>query len=126
MVERIEHHSLSLASLMRLQVRVIDWAEGRLVYEHAPGFAQDISEALGAGLREATGVRWQIERRASGGALSLVEAVDARRLAAEDAERSAPLVQAALAAFPGAEIIKDTPRAGEFPARRNSNGGSIR
>ena len=125
-VERIEHHSLSLASLMRLQVRVIDWAEGRLVYEHAPGFAQDISEALGAGLREATGVRWQIERRASGGALSLVEAVDARRLAAEDAERSAPLVQAALAAFPGAEIIKDTPRAGEFPARRNSNGGSIR
>ena len=48
---------------------------------------------------------WQVERLADGGAPTLVEGEDAARAVAEAARRNHPLVSAALAAFPQAEIL---------------------
>jgi len=94
-----------IANVMRLQVRVVDLARGRLVYALGTGFREDISAELRAGLQQATGARWQVERVEGGGEPTLVERQLAQAKAAEDALRADPLVEAALAAFPEAEFI---------------------
>ena len=96
-----------LASQMRLQVRVVDLEAGTLRYSQAPGFREDISADLRAGLLKLTRERWAVERVAEDGAPTLEEAAqDAARLA-EEANRADPVVQAAIAAFPDAELISD-------------------
>jgi len=119
LVEQVEHHSIANGSMMRLQVRVVDLAPGKLAYEHAPGFPDDISAALKAALQQATGARWEIERRASGGAPTLVEVAEQARAAQDAAQRQSPLVLAAMAAFPGAEILEDDAGSGGYPRRQS-------
>ncbi|MCJ2184452.1 DNA polymerase III subunit gamma/tau [Novosphingobium sp. 1949] len=97
----------TVANIMRMQVRVIELAHGLLRYEHAPGFRDDITALLRDGLAKTTGQRWEVERRESGGAPTIVERAEAAKVAASQALRAAPLVEATLAAFPGAELIED-------------------
>ncbi|MDE1915117.1 MAG: DNA polymerase III subunit gamma/tau [Sphingomonadales bacterium] len=119
LVEQVEHGSIPMGSMMRIQVRVIDLAPGRLVYEQAPGFPDDISGDLRQTLQRATGLVWEVERRASGGQPTLIEVVNAEREAKLAAQRSSPLMQAAMAAFPGAQQVEDDPAAGA--ARRHDS-----
>jgi DNA polymerase III subunit gamma/tau len=106
LVERVaqagEEH---LANVMRLQVRVVELANGKLTYALAEGFSDDIGAQLRAALLKATGDRWTVDLVATGGAPSLIERQDAERVAAEAALRADPLVAAALSAFPQAELI---------------------
>jgi DNA polymerase-3 subunit gamma/tau len=102
---------LGMASTMRMQVRVIELASGHLRYAQPPEFREDISASLRAALGKATGEPWQVEKNgdsdAEGAAPTLVEQEEAARRADAEALRASPLVAAALAAFPGAELIKD-------------------
>ncbi|MBT0668517.1 DNA polymerase III subunit gamma/tau [Novosphingobium profundi] len=108
LVDEVEHSGgPTIANIMRMQVRVVELAAGDLKYELAPGFREDISAILRDGLAKATGQRWQVERVASGGAPTIVERAEADQVAASQALRAAPLVEATLAAFPGAELIED-------------------
>ena len=119
LVARIdEDGAMHLASKLRMQVRVIELAPGRLVYRTEPGFDEDLCPALRSALRKLTDRRWQVERGAGEGAPTL---------AAQDAQvrhdearsiRENPLVEAALAAFPDAELLDED--AGD-PVRRNQN-----
>ena len=96
------------ASIMRVQLRVLELAEGRLVYTRAARFSDDIDPELREALRAATGVRWQIEERSGvEGPPSLQEELLARQQAAHDRMKSHPLVEAAFAAFPDAELIEE-------------------
>jgi len=119
LVARVEQSGAMLvASKMRLQVRVVTLAPGVLRYALAPGFAEDLTGELRAALSEATGTGWQIERVAAeaapASAPSLAEAAAAQAAAEEAAMRRSPLVAAALAAFPDAEILAEQPHKTEW------------
>ncbi|MDE8652089.1 DNA polymerase III subunit gamma/tau [Novosphingobium album (ex Liu et al. 2023)] len=106
LVEQVEHHHEHVAaSVMRMQVRVIELAPGLLRYAQPPGFKEDIAPVLRAALAKATGERWQVERAAGEGAPTLVEQDEARQAADAEAVRRSPLVEATFAAFPHAELV---------------------
>jgi DNA polymerase-3 subunit gamma/tau len=79
-------------------------APGRLEIRPLPAAPRDLAGQLGALLQEATGSRWTITLSNAEGEPTLAEqgrAAEASRLALA---QSHPLVQAVLAAFPGASI----------------------
>ncbi len=92
---------------MRLAVRVIALAAGKLSYELAPGISDDPGPDMRRALEAATGQPWQVERGAGPGAPSLEEARIAAVAAQAAAMHEDPLVKAVMAAFPGAKIVEE-------------------
>jgi DNA polymerase-3 subunit gamma/tau len=121
LVERIEHHHIGLGSRLRMQVRVVELAEGHLRYAQAPEFNDDLEPELRKVLLEMTGDRWVLERCNEQGIPTLVEQAETQKRAAQAAIRSDPLVEATLAAFPGAALVEDEPRASSGGGRNWSN-----
>jgi len=123
-VEMVEHSGqLTVANTMRMQVRVVALTSNTLRFSQPPAFREDISAELRDGLFKASGERWQVERvlDASGGEgmPTLYEQGEAAKVAAEDAVRRAPLVEAVFAAFPGAELVEDEEEAPYMRGNRN-------
>jgi DNA polymerase-3 subunit gamma/tau len=87
-------------------VRLVRYAPGRIEFEPAPGAAADLAARLGQRLQGWTGARWGVSVVAGGGAPTVAEARTAERRVAEAEAMKNPLVQAALAAFPGAKIVE--------------------
>ncbi|WJT00157.1 DNA polymerase III subunit gamma/tau [Novosphingobium humi] len=121
LVEHVEHYSIPMGAMMRGQVRVVELSPARLVFEQAPGFAMNIVDDLRKILREATGDLWEVEQRSEGGQPTLMEVEAKAREAQVSQRQQSPLMQAALAAFPGAQDITDEGQPGGF-ARRQSYG----
>ncbi len=96
---------LRVAQMMRDRVRVIELGPERLVYEQADSFPDDPAPDIREALFKVTGKRWQIERGSGAAQPSLREAAEAEAAAEEARIRSDPLVAAAFAAFPEAELI---------------------
>ncbi len=112
LVERVElSGQLRLAQVMHDWVRVIALAPGELTYALAPGYPGDATAELRDALLRATGERWQVTRAEGDAQPSLKEAKDAEKDAARAALLQDPLVNAAFAAFPGAELIDESPDA---------------
>jgi DNA polymerase-3 subunit gamma/tau len=111
---------LRVAGTMRDWVRVIELAPGRLVYALAPGIADDPAAELREALLKATSERWQVERGEGEGTPTLREQAAATKVAEAERIRSNPLVAAALAAFPDAELVEedDTPKGDRNWGRR--------
>jgi DNA polymerase-3 subunit gamma/tau len=119
LVEHVEHYSIPMGAMMRGQVRVVELSPARLVFQQAPGFAMNIVDDLRKILREVTGDLWEVEQRSEGGEPTLME-VETQAREAEVAQRhQSPLVQAAMAAFPGAQDITDEGQSGGFPRRQS-------
>lgn len=110
---------LRVAQVMRDWVRVIALAPGELTYAVAPGYPGDIGPELRDAILRATGERWTIQRGEGEGTPTLREQAEAIKAAENEALRRHPLVEAAFAAFPQAEIIEEKPE-----ARIASAGGS--
>ena len=110
---------LRVAQVMRDWVRVIALAPGELTYAVAPGYPGDLGPELRDALLRATGERWTVQRGEGEGAPTLREQVEAQKAAENEALRRHPLVEAAFAAFPQAEIVEEKPE-----ARIASAGGS--
>jgi DNA polymerase-3 subunit gamma/tau len=102
---------LRVAQMMRDWVRVIALKPGELTYGLAPGFSGELGPDLRDALLRATGERWIVQRGEGEGHPTLRETAEAAKAAEEAALRQHPLVQAAFAAFPQAEIIDDSPAA---------------
>ncbi len=121
LVERIEREtgSLHLASRLRMQVRPVDIADGKLVFAQAPGFSEDLIPELRQALLDLTGGRWQVEKADEGGEPSLVEREQAAKADADARLRAHPLVEATFATFPEAEFVTEDD-AGTVPWRRNA------
>lgn len=112
LVEQVEQSGqLRLAQVMHDWVRVIALAPGELTYALVPGYPGDATAELRDALLRATGERWQVTRAEGDAAPSLKEAKDAEKDAARAALLRDPLVNAAFAAFPGAELIDESPDA---------------
>lgn len=120
LIDRVERHSgMNIANTMRLQVRVVELAPGLLRYAQPPGFNEDIAALLRQALNTATNEPWTVERVAGEGAPTLVEQDDAAKADAQAALRRSPLVEATLAAFPGAEFVEEEENAGRYGGQRN-------
>ncbi|MCL9982690.1 MAG: DNA polymerase III subunit gamma/tau [Erythrobacter sp.] len=96
---------LRVAQMMRDRVRVIELAPERLVYEQADSFPDDPAPDIREALFKLTGKRWLVERGTGASQPSLREAAASEAAAEDQRVRSDPLVQAALTAFPEAELL---------------------
>ena len=112
LIERVEQSGqFRLAQLMHDWVRVIALAPGEIIYTLAPGYPGDATAELRDALLRATGERWSVTRGEGDAAPSLKEAKDAQKDAARAQVLADPLVEAAFAAFPGAELLDESPDA---------------
>jgi DNA polymerase-3 subunit gamma/tau len=108
LVERVEQSgALRVAQVMRDWLRVVELAPGQLVYQVAPGLGEDPAPDLRDALLKATGERWQVSAGEGEALPTLREQAEAAKAADEQRVRSAPLVEATFAAFPGAELVDD-------------------
>jgi len=102
---------LRVAQVMRDWIRVIALAPAELTFAVAPGYSGDPGPELRDALLRTTGERWFVQRGEGDGAPTLRELSESAKEAQAAALRQHPLVEAAFAAFPQAEIIEDTPDA---------------
>ena len=119
LVARVEREAgMTIANTMRLQVRVVELRPGLLRFTQPPGFKEDIVGHLRTAL-QIGGERWEVVRCDDQGAPTLVERDEAAQAEAQAALRRSPLVEATLAAFPGAEIVQDDQESGRYGGHRN-------
>jgi DNA polymerase-3 subunit gamma/tau len=85
-------------------VRLASYQPGRISFTPAEGAPADLAQRLGAALQRFTGNRWTVSVENGCDAPTLYEQTHAEALAQQQAAEAHPLVQAALAAFPTAEI----------------------
>ena len=102
---------LRLAQVMHDWVRVASIVPGELTYALVPGYPGDPSAELRDALLRATGERWQVSRIEGEAQPALRELLEAARHDARAALLRDPLVEAAFAAFPKAELLDEAPDA---------------
>ncbi|WP_068074477.1 DNA polymerase III subunit gamma/tau [Novosphingobium lentum] len=108
LVRRVDDAGLlRVAQVMRDWLRVVELRDGLLRYQIAPGFAEDVNADLRDALLRTTGTRWQVEHAVGEAQPSLRELAEAEAQSAHAALLADPLVKAAFAAFPDAELIED-------------------
>jgi DNA polymerase III subunit gamma/tau len=101
----LEPHYPNLESTMRDVMRVIEYKPPRLVYQLAgpvgPGFSSELRDAL----QKITGEGWGLEQGEGDAAPTQLEVERAQADAERRAIMESPLVRAAFAAFPDAELL---------------------
>jgi DNA polymerase-3 subunit gamma/tau len=107
LVEQVEHHSPLIGSTMRLSVRVIELRPGTLRYQLVPGLPGDPTQDIRKALQNLNGEPWLVERAEGEAQPSLEELRAARERSDHAAMLADPLVKAAMAAFPGAQIVDE-------------------
>ena len=95
---------VSLLVEIEAGVRLVRYAPGRIEFEPADGAAPDLAARLAQRLQLWTGVRWGVAVVGSGGGATIAEVREAERGDLHARSAAHPMVQAVLAAFPGAEI----------------------
>jgi len=109
LVERVDQSgALRVAQVMRDWIRPIEIGPGKLVYQLAAGFGEDPAPDLRDALLKATGERWQVGVGEGEALPTLRERAEAAQAEEDRRIRSAPLVEAAFAAFPGAELVEES------------------
>jgi DNA polymerase III subunit gamma/tau len=96
---------IQLKIALEHDVRLVRFDEGSIEFALTPGASPQIAQQLMRRLQEWTGRRWMVAISSEAGAPSLSEQAEAVATAALLGVRADPLVQRALALFPGAEII---------------------
>jgi DNA polymerase III subunit gamma/tau len=97
---------LSLESTLRDVMRVIEFSPPQLTYQLANSVGPTFDAELRDALYKVTGVRWDLVEGHGEGAPSLLEVERAEAEAARKAILQSPLVKAAFAAFPDAELLE--------------------
>ena len=105
-----------LNAQLMADVHLIHFEPGRIEFRPGPKAPADLASRLGQLLQDWTGQRWVIAISGGPGEPSLKEQADAARAAVERSVLAHPLVQAALASFPGATIEAVRDLKGAVPA----------
>lgn len=93
---------------MRNWIRPVDVSHGVLRFQiDAEYKAEDPAPDIRKALEELTRERWSVERAVGDAQPSLRERAEAEATAAQAALLADPLVKAALAAFPDAQLVED-------------------
>ncbi len=98
------HRQATLHGHLRHAVHLVRFAPPVIELRPEPDAPRDLAPRLAALLLEATGTRWTIALSARPGEPTLAEQGEAAEQARRSAAADHPLVQAILAAFPGARI----------------------
>jgi DNA polymerase III subunit gamma/tau len=101
-----QHNFLTLESTLRDVMRVIEFAPPILTYQLAGAVGQNFIPDLRDALQKITGARWDILEGDGQAAPSLLEIERAEADAGRKALLQSPLVKAAFAAFPDAELLE--------------------
>ena len=96
---------VSLEMTLRDVMRIVDYAPPSLAYQLAGPVAPNFVAELRDALAKVTGTRWDLEERAGEAQPSLLEQEQAAAEAAKRIILESPLVKAAFAAFPEAELL---------------------
>ncbi len=96
---------IQLKIALEHDVRLVRFEEGSMEFALSPGASPQLAQQLMRRLQEWTGRRWIVAISSEAGAPSLSEQAQAAAAAALVGVRADPLVQRALALFPGAEIV---------------------
>ena len=112
LVDAVDRAGLLVAAgTMRDWVRVVELGHELLRFQLAPGYTADVVPEIRDALFKATGQRWQVERVPADPAMppqpALRELAESEATAAAAALRADPLVKAAFAHFPEAELIDE-------------------
>ena len=112
LVDAVDRAGLLVAAgTMRDWVRVVELGHELLRFQLAPGYTADVVPEIRDALLKATGQRWQVERVPADPAMppqpALRELAESEATAAAAALRADPLVKAAFAHFPEAELIDE-------------------
>jgi len=99
-----EKRDMTLLVEVETNLRLVRYSPGRIEFEPGPRAARDLAARMGQRLQGWTNSRWAVSVVSGGGAATLAEVQDQGHRAAEAAALQSPLVQAVLAAFPGARI----------------------
>ncbi|MGR3783142.1 MAG: DNA polymerase III subunit gamma/tau [Albimonas sp.] len=90
---------------LEAHVRLVSYQPGRIVFEPAHDAPESLASDLAQRLMALTGSRWMVAVESAGGAPTVRERQDAERDDLHARLKEHPLVAAAIAAFPGAEIM---------------------
>ena len=101
-----EKRDVQLLVEVETTLRLARFSPGRIEFQPTAHAAPDLASRLSQRLAGWTGARWAVSVVNEGGAATITEARDKDRLQAEDEAGNIPLVQAVMAAFPGAKIIE--------------------
>nr|WP_230207097.1 DNA polymerase III subunit gamma/tau [Novosphingobium sp. Gsoil 351] len=108
LVERIETARPLVGGVMRNWIRPVDVSHGVLRFQIDADYrAEDPAADIRKALEEVTRERWQVERGVGDAQPSLRERAEAEATAAQAALLADPLVKAAFAAFPDAQLVDD-------------------
>ncbi len=95
-----------LTARLRTQVRPVSFETGAVTFALEPGADPELPGALHSLLNRLFGVEWSVMRAPSADGSTVAEAVAAEEAAEHEAVLGHPLVQAALDAFPGAQVAE--------------------
>lgn len=101
-----EKRDMKLLYEVETGLRLVRYAPGRIEFQPTRDARPDLAAQLGQRLQMWTGARWGVSVVSEGGAPTLAEQRDKARLEAEAEAMQNPLVQAVMAAFPGAKIAE--------------------
>jgi DNA polymerase-3 subunit gamma/tau len=99
------NRDIQLKLALERDVHLIGFEQGRIEFSLGPAASPQLAQTLMIRLQEWTGIRWAVVISSAPGAPSLKEREEARAHELLRGVRAEPLVQRALAAFPGAEIV---------------------
>ncbi|MGB0660826.1 MAG: DNA polymerase III subunit gamma/tau [Mangrovicoccus sp.] len=105
-----DHREPILQYEVEHNLRLISYAPGRIEFEPTSNAAKDLASRLKRSLEQITQSRWLISVAQSSGIATIAETRAAKQQAEFDKAAAHPTVAAALAAFPGAKIVKVTRR----------------
>ncbi len=101
-----EKRDMKLLYEVETGVRLVRYAPGRIEFQPTADARPDLAAQLGQRLQMWTGARWGVSVVSEGGQPTIAEQRDEDRLKAEGEAMQNPLVQAVMAAFPGAKIAE--------------------
>jgi DNA polymerase III subunit gamma/tau len=99
-----EKRDMKLLYEVETCLRLARYSPGRIEFQPTPDAAPDLASRLSQRLAGWTGGRWGVSLVNEGGAATIAATKDTDRLEAEAEVGTIPLVQAVMAAFPGAKI----------------------
>jgi DNA polymerase-3 subunit gamma/tau len=97
---------LPVKAALERDVRLVRFEDGKLELALEPGAAKTLVNELSRKLAEWTGRRWLVVVSAEAGAPTVRSQAEKREAELKAGVRGDPLVQAVLARFPGAEIVR--------------------
>ncbi|MDR3500061.1 MAG: DNA polymerase III subunit gamma/tau [Parvibaculum sp.] len=111
-----EKRDIRLKAALEAGVRLVRFEPGRIEIRLLDGAPGSLATELAERLKRWTGDLWVVTLSREEGAPTLREQAQTREEALKTSARADPLVQAALAAFPGAEIVEVRDKLAEIDA----------